>query len=203
MNSLRSVRQASVLALGGLLLLAACGVPKQENPEPLPAGALPGPVASTPAAAPSADVVQRGLWFTREDGLVPVALRLPRPVSADDVLEALVTGPSQAELGSGLRTIARDPLTGQAMISLLEAEPRDATNSSPRVAKVSVNSAFNALPPADQLLLLGQVVLSLSDAGWQRVQFLDEVGSELSVPLPNGRVLVGNAEASDFRTLVL
>ncbi|MDP2014365.1 MAG: hypothetical protein Q8L05_09085, partial [Actinomycetota bacterium] len=86
-------------------------------------------MASTPAAAPSADVVQRGLWFTREDGLVPVALRLPRPVSADDVLEALVTGPSQAELGSGLRTIARDPLTGQAMISLLEAEPRDATNS--------------------------------------------------------------------------
>jgi len=194
--------RAVAAALGMSLLLAGCGVPIQDAAEPLPTGALPALASPPTSSSPSASRVRHGLWFTRENGLVPVETPLPEPTTAADVLAALVAGPTPAERAEGLRTIAREPLTERPMITLLEAEPLSSATS-PKLAKVTVSQAFNSLPSTDQLLLLGQVVMSLSDAGWKRVQFLDEAGSELSVPLPNGRVLVGNANASDFAALVL
>jgi hypothetical protein len=51
------------------------------------------------------------------------------------------------------------------------------------------------------VLLLGQVVLSLSSAGAGTVSIVDEAGSPVAVPLPDGRLLDRPATALDYITL--
>ncbi len=185
------------------LLLSACGVQIQDSAAPLPSGAIPGLVGSTPQAPSAEGVTRKGLWFAKEGGLVQVAVTLPQPTTAEDVLAALVNGPTPAQITSGMRTIAKEPLTLEPMISLVSSDPPDQASASSSTARVAVGPSFASLPAADQLLLLGQVVLSLGDAGWKQVEFLDASGLQLSVPLPNGKSLVGIAEPKDFESLVL
>ncbi|HBJ73309.1 MAG TPA: hypothetical protein DDY88_06330 [Actinobacteria bacterium] len=194
---------SGVLGAALALVLTACGVQIQDAAEPLPSGAIPGVIGTSKATPDDAVAARRGLWFTKEGGLVPVAATYPTPTTAADVLNALVAGPTPFELADGLRTIANEPLSLDPMISLIQADEPEAVSAASRSARVAVGQSFTSLPAADQLLLLGQVVLSLSDAGWKRVQFFDETGSQLSVPLPDGRVLTGNAKASDFASLIL
>ncbi len=68
---------------------------------------------------------------------------------------------------------------------------------------VALSPAFSALPPAEQVLLLGQVVLSLTGAGASFVSFVDEAGSPVAVPLPDGRLLDTPATARDYGTLII
>jgi len=185
------------------LLLTACGVQIQDSAAPLPSGAIPGLVGTPQPAPPAEGVTRKGLWFAKEGGLVQVAVTLPQPTTAEDVLAALVNGPTQAQITSGMRTIAKEPLTLEPMISLVSSDSPDLSSASSRTARVAVGPSFASLPAADQLLLLGQVVLSLGDAGWKQVEFLDASGLQLSVPLPNGTSLVGVAEPKDFASLVL
>jgi len=193
----------SVLAAALGVLLSSCGVQIQDAAQPLPSGAIPGLIGTSKPIPSQTSVARHGLWFTKDAGLVPVTARYPTDASASDVLDALVAGPTADELSDGLRTIAKEPLTLEPMVVLISADDADSVPTALRSARVSVGQSFTSLPAADQLLLLGQVVLSLSDAGWKRVQFFDETGSQLSVPLPDGRVLTGNAKAGDFNSLVL
>ncbi|MDO9485739.1 MAG: hypothetical protein Q7K25_06730 [Actinomycetota bacterium] len=192
------------LACAGLLLLtAACGVQIQDAAEPLPSGAIPGLIGTTAPNPDSSLATRQGLWFIKDGGLVPVTADFPTPTTAADVLNYLVAGPTALQLTDGLRTIAKEPLTLEPMISLITADAPGSATPASMGATVKVGQAFSSLPAADQLLLLGQVVLSLSDAGWKNVQFLDAAGSQLSIPLPGGRVLLGNARKADFASLVL
>ena len=68
---------------------------------------------------------------------------------------------------------------------------------------VILSSAFSALPPAEQVLLLGQVVLSLAGSGETSVLFTDETGSPVAVPLPDGRLLDLPATARDYSSLII
>lgn len=200
-----SITRIGSSLLGAVLavLLSSCGVQIQDAAQPLPSGAIPGLIGTSKPTPSETDVARHGLWFTKDAGLVPVTARYPSPTTASDVLNALVTGPTAEELADGLRTIAKEPLTLEPMIVLISAEDAESVPAALRSARISVGQSFTSLPAADQLLLLGQVVLSLSDAGWKRVQFFDETGSQLSLPLPDGRILTGNAMAGDFDSLVL
>ena len=68
---------------------------------------------------------------------------------------------------------------------------------------VTLDSAFSALPPSEQVLLLGQVVLSLAGAGEQSIAFVDDSGSPVAVPLPDGRLLDTPATARDYAGLII
>jgi hypothetical protein len=68
---------------------------------------------------------------------------------------------------------------------------------------VRLSSAFTALPPTEQVLLLGQVVLSLTGAGQNSVAFADEAGTPVAVPLPDGRLLDVPATARDYNSLII
>ncbi len=68
---------------------------------------------------------------------------------------------------------------------------------------VRLNPAFSALPPSEQVLLLGQVVLSLAGAGEESVAFVDDSGSPVAVPLPDGRLLDTPATARDYASLIV
>lgn len=219
-------------AVGILLAVAGCGVSPQTSAEPLPDNALPAPLrlptappaptASQPptveastSATPSTSRLR--LWFVQEDGLAAVESSLPSGSGPDLVLQSLAIGPTPDEALQGLRTVARDPLTGQPLVLVATAPPGASATASPAasgpppspssdaVADVTVvlDSAFSALPPAEQVLLLGQVVLSLAGSGVDTVSFTDDAGSAVAVPLPDGRLLDTPATARDYAGLIV
>jgi hypothetical protein len=216
-----SRRRLGVLAaLGAALLLGACGVPLQSQPQPLPADVIPAPlptVAPSPTptqsttASPSPTPSLLRLWFVREDGLVSVDSTIPTGSAPSAVLDALATGPAPDQLESGLRTIAVDPLTGLPLVTVppVAPTPPPVTDSPPsvvplpQVVTVQLSSAFSVLPPTEQVLLLGQVVLSLTGDGAESVSFTDEAGTTLAVPLPDGRLLDVPARARDYTSLIV
>lgn len=216
-------RPRVLVVLGAAVLLGGCGVPLQSQPQPLPADVIPAPLPTvapspTPSQTPSSTTSPTPtpsplrLWFVREDGLVSVDSTIPTGSAPSTVLEALATGPAPDQLDSGLRTIAVDPLTGLPLVTVPPAAPTpppvtDPTPPSvvplPQVVTVQLSSAFSVLPPTEQVLLLGQVVLSLTGDGAEAVSFTDEAGTALAVPLPDGRLLDVPARARDYTSLIV
>jgi hypothetical protein len=207
------------LLITGLLVtaLAGCGIPLQANPQQIPEDAIPAPLAiPTPEAtadetepetieltpSPEEPLVEEvRIWFVREDGLVGVEAVLPAPVAPEALLQSLAVGPTPSESAAGLRTVSRDPLTGLSLVNI--DSPPIADELEPDVISVALESAFAALPPNEQVLLLGQVVLSLTGGGWRGVRFVDETGSPAAVPLPDGRLLDTPATAAAYASLIV
>lgn len=207
-------------------LLSGCGVQLQSVAQPVPANVIPDPLR-LPAPSPTIVFPSTGsqvipdrahvrLWFVEEDGLASVGSDLPMGTAADLVLQALAVGPTAQQSDQGLRTVASDPLTGLPFVS---AAASVVTASAPSTAEspggpttgasatapvaVSLSPAFAALPPVEQVLLLGQVVLSLTSSGASSVTFTDEIGTPLAVPLPDGRLLDAPAAARDYTGLIV
>ena len=209
----RTLLTPSVLAVAAAALVG-CGVPLQDSPQALPPEVIPPPIvvpaqSPSPSPSPSPTVTEPpmasptpiievvDLYFIREDGLVPLASDVPSPVDPQIVLDGLAAGPP-AE--TGLRSVVVDPLTGSALVSFFAPTAETALPSAD--ATIAVAPAFSSLPPAEQVLLLGQVVVSLSAAGYDTVSVVDEAGSPLAVPLPDGRLLDRPATALDYAGLV-
>ena len=179
--------------------LSGCGVPVDSGAQPLPSDVLPpspSPTASpTETSPPTPAPATARLWFVQEEGIVPVTA----PVAGTDpqqLLDALSEGPPADQ--SNLRTVVVDPLTGEAFVSAVETDPPQ-----PGIVTVQASSAFTALPPTEQVLLLGQVVLTLTGVRTtEGVLVVNEQGEALAVPLPDGRLLDGPATAADYRSLV-
>lgn len=203
---------AAVVTIGGVLL-AGCGVPLQDSAQLLPPEVIPPPAVlptpeptvspsaaptptptPTPVVSPTFEAVD--FYFILDNSLVPLVSDLPTPADPQVVLDRLASG---APVETGLRSIVLDPLTGTALVGVFPA----AGNPDLPIADVtiSVAPAFSSLPPAEQVLLLGQVVLSLSSAGYGTVSVVDEAGSPLAVPLPDGRLLDRPATALDYVSL--
>ncbi len=203
-----------------LLVVAGCGVPLEDSAQALPLEVIPPPVvapsqspspspsptsgsASSPTAtatplpteSPTIELVD--WYFIREDGLVPLASDVAVPTDAQTVLDGLAAGPP---VETGLRSVVVDPLTGTALVSVFT--PTGDTSLPTASMTIAVAEAFSSLPPTEQVLLLGQVVLSLSSAGFATVSVVDAAGAPLAVPLPDGRLLDRPATALDYASLI-
>ncbi len=234
------LRRSRTAVVGVVLLgsLTACGVSLQSTAEPLPANAIPAPLpvpvpsptptptpeasaSPTPTPTPEPTVSRLRLWFVQEDGLAAVESDLPMGSDPALVVQSLAIGPTAEQAAEGLRTVARDPLTGLALVSVASVLPAPAATTlpspstaataapvfppafGPGFVTVVLSSAFSALPPSEQVLLLGQVVLSLAGSGETSVLFTDEAGSPVAVPLPDGRLLDLPATARDYSSLII
>jgi hypothetical protein len=197
----RGTRPAVIAIIA--LLLAGCGVRLDSAPQSIPAGAIPSAAASaTGAPSPSANPARAvRVWFAREDGLVPVLTDLRREpaVPPADIVAALAAGPSPEQAEDGLRTLVVDPLTDTPLASVAEEAPVTDAGS----VVVTLSPDAGALPPGDQVLLLGQIVLSLTGAGYSSVTFVDGTGAPAAVPLPGGRLLDRPAVARDYAGLII
>ena len=205
-----------------LLVVAGCGVPLEDSAQALPPEVIPPPVVAPsqppspspsptstsgsgsspavtatplPTESPAVEVVD--LYFIREDGLVPLASDVAVPTDAQTVLDGLAVGPP---VETGLRSVVVDPLTGTALVSVFT--PMGDTELPTASVTIAVAEAFSSLPPTEQVLLLGQVVLSLSSAGFTTVSVVDAAGAPLAVPLPDGRLLDRPATALDYASLI-
>ncbi len=190
------------------IALVSCGVPTQDLAQPLASGviappALPATPSPTPTDSqtplpspiPSPEPVK--LWFAGDAGLVPVLTPVSPADSAEAIVAGLVAGPPENEQ---LRTVVVDPLTGLPLISVFLDEPVETTNLGS--VNIVLSPEFAALPPNEQVLVLGQVVLSITGAGLGTVVFVDQTGSPVAVPLPDGRLLDRPATVADYIFLV-
>jgi len=207
-----SARRLSVCAAGlmGLALaIAGCGVPLQDSAQALPPEVIPPPIvipvetpSPTPSPSPSPAVTPLvklvDFFFIRESGLVALVSDVRAPADPQEVLDVLADGPPPE---TGLRSVVVDPLTGSALVRIYAPTGQEEALPIADVT-IAVASAFASLPPAEQVLLLGQVVLSLSSAGYATVSVVDEAGSPLAVPLPDGRLLDRPATALDYASLI-
>lgn len=190
------------------LALVSCGVPTQDLAQPLASEviappALPATPSPSPSQSeatqpfPSAPVTQVELWFAADTGLVPVLTPVIPADDAEAIVAGLVAGPPAADQ---LRTVVVDPLTGAPLISVFLDAPVETNN--PGDVYIALSPEFASLPPNEQVLVLGQVVLSISGGGLGSVAFVDQTGSAVAVPRPDGRVLDRPATVADYNSLM-
>ena len=208
----RNISSRCIVAWSGTaavcIALVSCGVPTQDLAKPLASGviappALPASPSPSPtdsqSVAPSPTVTSDPveLWFAGDAGLVPVLTAVEPANSAEAVVAGLVAGPPEDEQ---LRTVAVDPLTGLPLISVFLDEVTESVN--PGDVNIALSPEFAALPPNEQVLVLGQLVLSIAGEGLGTVAFVDQTGSPVAVPLPDGRLLDRPATVEDYRSLI-
>ena len=210
----RNISSRCIVACSGTaavcIALVSCGVPTQDFAKPLASGVIAPPaLPASPSPSPSptdsqsvapsptvtSDPVE--LWFAGDVGLVPVLTAVEPANSAEAVVAGLVAGPPEDEQ---LRTVAVDPLTGLPLISVFLDEVTESVN--PGDVNIALSPEFAALPPNEQVLVLGQLVLSIAGEGLGTVAFVDQTGSPVAVPLPDGRLLDRPATVEDYRSLI-
>jgi len=153
-----------------------CGFPAQDEARPIPDDELPvglRPGATPPSTAP-VETEPGTIWLVDGDALDDVRHDVAAPASIESVTTELLIGPSTAEQARGLRSALPDPNV-VSDISLSRG-----------VATVDLTSSFAEISPEDQLLAVGQFVLTLTDLrGVGSVQFTVE-GAPAAVPTPTG-----------------
>ncbi len=165
-----------IALLAGSACLAGCGFPDQDQARPvaedeLPAGLRPD---SIPDATVPIDSERATVWLVDADTLVAARHQVAAPATVETVTAALLAGPSEAEEERGLRSAVPDPTV------VVGAE------LSRGVATVALTPTFLEISSHDQLLAVGQFVMTLTDLpGVGSVQFtLDD--APVAVPIPNG-----------------
>ncbi len=170
------------------LLLAACGVPLQERASRIDDDDLPDglrPTDSTVVAAP-AEQEPVDIWFVRDDALVASRHEVDPPVTAPRVVEELLAGTNEFEQQRAMRSAIPD------------AAVVESVSVGGGVATVSLAPEFSDIPASDQVLAVGQLVLTLTDLrGIGRVAFVAD-DAAIAVPLPSGDSSDGSVARDDY-----
>lgn len=192
-----TIRRLLLLPLLAMFVVA-CGVGPEATPRALPVGNDPD---AFPAENGGRAGVIEALWFVSDDQLVPVNRTTETAPTDEEKIATLEAGPTESESSAGLRTALTPVLPDQPLVATAESQGVPVATESGQVAVV-LNTAFNRLPSQEQLLVLGQVVLSLADSPGSTVVFVDEQGTPVGVPLPSGRLTSEPLTATDFAPLI-
>lgn len=170
-----------------VLLMAACGIPVEADPEVVDVELAPPGGNETPAPGELAAV---SLYLVRDDALVHVTRDLPSPPSLTSIFDSLLGGVTNEERQANLRTaIPPDTET----ISITE----DGS-----VLRVDLNSEFAAVGGEEEILAVAQIVLTATSVeGVDQVAFQLE-GVPTDVPVASGALSVDPVGAADYESLV-
>jgi spore germination protein GerM len=185
----RPVTTGFVLAA---LLAAGCGIPEDRHPTALPGGVITPGLGSTTTTATTPSnpepTMEATVFLVRAEHVAPVVRRTTR-ADLQTVLGLLITGPTEAELGAGMRT-AISPQTQLHSV---------AVNGT--TAVIDVTSAFVEVAGQEQILALAQVVLTATTVpGITEVRFALE-GQPVDVPRADGTLSSGPLSATDYAAL--
>lgn len=183
---------AGTAAVVAAAVLAGCGVPVSDTAEPVK-DYQPPPTAP-PSASSTAGANEVSLWFVNGDHLERARTAAPVPVTPTELLTLLAEPPASGDL----QTLVGDPQGGAPLASV---EPTPATPVPAGTVVVALSDTFLRLAPPQQMLLIGQVVLTLTDAGATSVVFNDVHGASVTVPLPDGRLVEAPVTRADYLTL--
>lgn len=173
------------------VLAAACGISAGGPPESLPGGVVTpalAPPAATASSVPAADSQPAHIFLVSGTQIVDVPRTLPTP-GLEPVLEVLLAGPTEAEVGAGIR-------------SAITAGTRlRSTGVEDGIAVIDLTAEFVELAGEEQILAVAQLVLTATAvAGIDRVRFALD-GEELEVPQADGTLAPGPLAAGDYASL--
>jgi hypothetical protein len=188
--------RAAVVAIRvavGLVVLSAlaCGVPAEDDPRPIEAattGATSAPVR--PAGEESGPAIET-LYFVRDSRLVAVRRAGSRPPSAENQLEHLLAGPTDAEHANGLSTA----LTGLDVTARVHV---DGT-----AAVVDVGNRPDRAGRSDEVLAYGQIVCTLTARPDVETVIFHYDGQPVDVPRADGSLGRRPLVAADYASLVI
>ncbi|HEY0518155.1 MAG TPA: GerMN domain-containing protein [Ilumatobacteraceae bacterium] len=122
------------------------------------------------------------LYFISGGQLKGYPRPLAKPVTTNQVLQALQEGPPAGGLGVGIRSAV--PSKEQALITSREDDSGIATIDLPP-------GFFEQTPPDDQLLAIGQIVLTVTEVGGIGQVLFVQSGQPLGVPRRSGGISNG------------
>lgn len=184
----------AAIGLSGVSI-AACGAPDTSKPRQIAADRLPPglveAVEETTTTAPPVTVpaaVVR-VWMVQDPGLVAVSRQVPSPVTVHAVVAALLAGSSPDD-EPGVRS------------AWTTAEQVTEVSVTAGIAMIDLAEGFLELPAGEQLLAVGQMVLTLTDQpGIGQVQFQRD-GERIRVPGADGTTLLRPVSRDDYTALV-
>lgn len=176
---------ARCLALAALAAaVAACGVPLQAEPEAIDLEIRP---VDVPSAADPIGPIQGIVYLVRDGALVPVARESAG--SPEATLALLLEGPTPAEERDGLRS-AIPPNTEVLALEVVQD-----------VTIVDVSEAFAGIGGSEEILAVGQIVLTLAPGAVRGVA-ISLAGAPVAIPLPNGALTTDPVSFDDYAALL-
>jgi spore germination protein GerM len=171
-----------------IVVSGGCGVPLESSPSRLSDDAFPEGLRPSASTVPDAPAEQEPIdvWYVGDDRLVSTRHRIDPPTTPQKALEELLSGPTEAEQNRSLRTAIPDA-AAVVEVSVVRG-----------VATVTLTQAFSEIPAGDQVLAVGQIVLTLTDQrGVGRVRFAVD-DAEIAVPLPSGETSGDGVSRDEF-----
>jgi len=194
------MRRLAFVAVAVMLVLVGCGVGPEAEPRALPSEAA--AAVDVPAVVPSGAAGRLlELWFVKDSRLVPVSRKTSAAViTAEDKIQGLEAGPTVTELAEGLRTAVTAVVPDVPLVATAESSEVPVELVPDQVAVV-LSDEFPSLPSQEQILILGQVVLTLTTKPGTSVLFVNDNGIPVGVPLPSGRLSSGAVTSNDYQQL--
>lgn len=192
----------AVLAVLTVALLAGCGIPVEQEPRPLPTGTTSPTNAAGQTSTPAPDDSGATLWFVRGGRLVPVTRTVTGPLSSQDYIDLLVDGPTKPEQDAGMRSSVVSVVTGEPLVVTAKTAGVATAQAPPDEVAVVLRPAFKDLLSQEQVLVLGEVVITLAVDQVSKVLFVDKDGQALGVPTADGRLANGPVTPQDYAALV-
>lgn len=195
------IRRA-VVALVAAAALAGCGVSAESEARPLPLDVVVS--EPSPAAAEDRAGLLTELWFVQDDALRPAQRTTARAMSAEDKIRALEAGPTSVELAAGMRTAVTAVTPDVPLVITAQAAgiPVPTLTGGYDEVPVVLSREFQNLPSQEQLLILGQIVLTLASTPGSSVLFVNDTGAPVGVPVSGGRLSSGAVTSSDYAGLI-
>ena len=176
-----------------LVLLASCGLSGNSSVELLDEANYSVSISSPPSTNPPPNQLQESvvIYLISGSGLRTQSLIVPSPITAEAVITAL-NGPFDENVKArGLRTgfyESSDLITNVSTVG--------------SVATIDLSESFNELPGDEQLLILGQIVLSIiANTDITSINFTSN-NIAIKIPNANGKLIQGSATRADFVDLV-
>lgn len=182
---------ATALVVAGSLV--ACGIPADSQPQALARKDIPFDLLapSTTIASPGTPGarVPLNVYLVGITGLVPVSREVRAPATLTEALNALLTGPTDAEVATGLRTAVGAQTSVSAGVVGFG------------VGTVDLGGSFGQVGGQEQILAVAQLVFTATSVpGIVKVQFTLG-GRPVEVPAGDGTLTQGPLGRSDFPSL--
>jgi germination protein M len=180
---------AGVACAAGIAL--SCGVPVESKPRALSQSEVPDGLRPTDTVPDATSQQQEiiDVWFVRDSRLVSSRHSVSAPAGPTTAIEEVLAGPSAAEQDNSLRSAIPDP---SAVVGVSAVRG---------VATVNLTAAFSEIPANDQVLAVGQLVLTLTDLrGIGRVRFVVE-DVQVAVPVPSGETSEATVSRDEYLVL--
>jgi spore germination protein GerM len=170
-----------------------CGVPTDDSPQAVGEDDLPASLRPGAETTPTTDVGRQefvSVFLIRDDELTQVVDTVKTPADLGAVLALLERGPTDAQAEAGLRSA----FTGVDVVR------RVSVNNG--TAAIDLDPSFADTPSRDQILAIGQLVLTATARpGISRVRLTVD-GESTQVPRANGSLTTKLLTKSDYSSLL-